>query len=63
MHPLCNPIILFVNKLNIGPPEEPLSVLHKCFISYSLIVSIPVPYETEALSPFGKCKMYIGSSL
>ena len=25
---LCIPITLFVDKFNIGPPDEPVSVLH-----------------------------------
>ena len=53
MQPLCIPIILLVNRLNIGPPDEPGSVLHKCFILYSFIFSIPHPYEIEASPEFG----------
>ena len=34
IHPLCIPIILLVNKFNIGPPDEPNNVLHLYCISY-----------------------------
>ena len=47
----------------IGPPDEPFFVLNKCLISYSLIFSIPIPYETEGSFASGYCKIYIGSFL
>ena len=38
---LCIPITLFVDKFNIGPPDEPVSVLHLWEISNSLTNPIP----------------------
>ena len=61
--PLCIPITLLAKELNIGEPDEPISVLHLCFISYSFIFSIPHPYDTLASPAFGKCKIYICSSI
>ena len=60
---LLIPIILLVIALNIGEPDEPSSVLHKCFILYSSSFSIPFPYDILALSAPGKCNIYIGSYL
>ena len=43
MKALCIPITLFVDKFNIGDPDEQDSVLHLCLISNSFIFSIPNP--------------------
>lgn len=63
INPLCIPITCSVTSLNIGAPDEQKSVLHLCSILYSFIISIPLPFDTFASFPFGKCNINILSFL
>ena len=52
--PQCIPNILYVDKDNIGPPDDPFSILQQCSIFLPSIILLINPYDTydELDSPF-----------